>query len=423
MKNTQKGFTVPLLVIAAVLLLGGGIYFYNKNIDHKKEIQVSVENLASSTKKVLVPTNGSLTDTSAAQSSGNYDATNLATTSAYAHYFSLNYNGTSQGNVWEAALVNISSPVNSISFNAVFNDQFKAQGFLTVYWDGKPVSPSIDERDIILNEITNYTLNLPQTYSSGTYTLSFRLDSFTEVPSSVSIGSISLGYADKDKLQTSTKVQDIEWNKLIGLTTSENSFGIMKIQDGLKSVLTKLDCSHYAKYFTKGNEVYFIGFKMKPILVKVVGADGATFMCENGMYAKDMYSVYMRENKIVGADPNSFQSYLSNDYNDYFSKDNNFVYYGATKTFLDPVTFEVVDGGSDKDCGYGPYVKDKNGIYEFVYSYSEKISKLTKIEGVDVASFGIIGQGYSRDKNHVYSNAIVVPSVDPKTFKPVCNVG
>ena len=31
MKNSQKGFVVPLIIVIAVLAIGGGVYYYSKN--------------------------------------------------------------------------------------------------------------------------------------------------------------------------------------------------------------------------------------------------------------------------------------------------------------------------------------------------------------------------------------------------------
>ena len=47
MKNTQKGFIVPLLiVIIAVLVIGGGVYVYTKN---SNPIQSALNDEATST--------------------------------------------------------------------------------------------------------------------------------------------------------------------------------------------------------------------------------------------------------------------------------------------------------------------------------------------------------------------------------------
>ena len=43
--------------------------------------------------------------------------------------------------------------------------------------------------------LQNYSFALPATYSSGNYVLGFRLDSFTNIVSSISITNVSLGFA------------------------------------------------------------------------------------------------------------------------------------------------------------------------------------------------------------------------------------
>ncbi len=42
MKNLQRGFIVPLLIVIAVLVIGGGIYFYSKN--KAKDITIDTQN-------------------------------------------------------------------------------------------------------------------------------------------------------------------------------------------------------------------------------------------------------------------------------------------------------------------------------------------------------------------------------------------
>lgn len=43
MKNTQRGFVVPLLIILVVLIIGGGAYIYTKNIGSSQIATSSVE--------------------------------------------------------------------------------------------------------------------------------------------------------------------------------------------------------------------------------------------------------------------------------------------------------------------------------------------------------------------------------------------
>lgn len=46
MKNSQKGFVVPLLIVVAVLAIGGGIYFYSKTktAPSDTDIQTNTQN-------------------------------------------------------------------------------------------------------------------------------------------------------------------------------------------------------------------------------------------------------------------------------------------------------------------------------------------------------------------------------------------
>ncbi|MFA6341054.1 MAG: hypothetical protein WCX27_02325 [Candidatus Paceibacterota bacterium] len=57
MKNSQKGSVVPLLItIIAILVIGGGIYFYSQNKESVTNIEPTKENVSSSTTNVSTST-------------------------------------------------------------------------------------------------------------------------------------------------------------------------------------------------------------------------------------------------------------------------------------------------------------------------------------------------------------------------------
>ena len=119
-------------------------------------------------------------------------------------------------------------------------------------------------------------------------------------------------------------------------------------------------------------------------------------------YCLQNHQVYFLEKLVAEANPNTFQTNLENDYYGYWGKDDrNAFYYGQKVESLDPDTLVILNGGSNKDMGFGSYVRDKNHVY-----YGNSI-----IDGADPASFEFI-YGYvefhAQDKNHKYLRGVMV---------------
>ena len=93
--------------------------------------------------------------------------------------------------VYFGGLVSVDSSADFISFNASFDSSERAIGLLSIFWDDVPVG-TIDER-YALEGLQRYIFDLPGTYDTGTYTLAFRLDSFSNVPSSVTVTDFHTG--------------------------------------------------------------------------------------------------------------------------------------------------------------------------------------------------------------------------------------
>ena len=162
-------------------------------------------------------------------------------------------------------------------------------------------------------------------------------------------------------------------------------------------------------------------------LVQLHDVDASTFSAvnpealDNGYsiaWGKDKNSVFNQDSKLDGADPTSFQADLPNDqFYNYYAKDKNHVYYqNKILDGIDPATFQIIDDGSQKDCGYRAVVADKNGYYS---------QTGIKFDGnVDATTFEILGMGYSRDKSHVWQSMNLIPYANPATFKtPECGIG
>jgi hypothetical protein len=92
---------------------------------------------------------------------------------------------------WLAVGVTVTNAVNFVQFDAAFTDTNVAQGLLTVYWNTNQVG-MVDER-VASPGLQTYRFVLPGTVSSGLYTLSFRLDSFTN-SSSMAVTNVATGF-------------------------------------------------------------------------------------------------------------------------------------------------------------------------------------------------------------------------------------
>jgi uncharacterized repeat protein (TIGR03803 family) len=92
---------------------------------------------------------------------------------------------------WLAVGVTVTNSVNFVEFDVEFTDTNAAQGLLTVYWNTNQVG-MVDER-IGETNFQTYRFALPNTVTSGIYTLSFRLDSFDN-SSSVAVTNVVIGY-------------------------------------------------------------------------------------------------------------------------------------------------------------------------------------------------------------------------------------
>ena len=92
---------------------------------------------------------------------------------------------------WFAVGVTVTDAVNFVQFDAGFTDANAAQGLLTVYWNTNQVG-MVDER-VASTSLQTYRFALPSTVTNGLYTLSFRLDSFTN-SSSIAITNVATGF-------------------------------------------------------------------------------------------------------------------------------------------------------------------------------------------------------------------------------------
>lgn len=94
--------------------------------------------------------------------------------------------------VWMAGLVSVDNLTNFITFDADFTSAAGSEGLLSVYWDDSLLG-SIDER-YVLDGTQSYNFDLPGAYDNNSFTLAFRLDSYTDTASSVNIDNVQTGY-------------------------------------------------------------------------------------------------------------------------------------------------------------------------------------------------------------------------------------
>ncbi len=130
--------------------------------------------------------------------------------------------------------------------------------------------------------------------------------------------------------------------------------------------------------------------------------------CDN-CYAKDKNNIYFSIHALENVDYDSFEVI-----NERYARDKDYVYDGDKKLeFVDVESFEVLVYEGDNR-----YLKDKNNIYWQKYS----TGNLLILEDVDVESFEVLNEQYTKDKNNVrcfgdnYSGYILEES-DPATFE------
>jgi hypothetical protein len=93
---------------------------------------------------------------------------------------------------WYAQAIEITNLVNFVTFQAAFTSTNGANGLLTTYWNTNLIG-TVDER-VAGTDWQTYDFPLPLLLSQGTYTLSFRLDSFENQASSILITNVAIGY-------------------------------------------------------------------------------------------------------------------------------------------------------------------------------------------------------------------------------------
>lgn len=97
------------------------------------------------------------------------------------------------GTVWFSVAVDVSATVNYVNFKAQFNSGLGAVGLVAVYWNDEQIG-TVDERYIPGGEQT-YTFPLSSAFLDKNNSMSFRVDQFSSVPSSITISEVKTGFA------------------------------------------------------------------------------------------------------------------------------------------------------------------------------------------------------------------------------------
>ena len=186
-----------------------------------------------------------------------------------------------------------------------------------------------------------------------------------------------------------------------------------------------------AEYIKTNNEVYYKYAEGKDFQFKVENVDLGTFKVLNDKYAKDVKNVYFSGNKsFEDVDAGTFEVLpedYSKDKNNVYSPENGWI---QRVNGANPKTIKVLnqfylkddknvffndekilgaDANSfialDKENGYA---KDKNSVYYFGQ----------KVEGANSKTFEVISDGeYSKDDKNVYASGEVIKGADPETFR------
>ncbi len=186
-----------------------------------------------------------------------------------------------------------------------------------------------------------------------------------------------------------------------------------------------------AEYIKTNNEVYYKYAEGKDFQFKVENVDLGTFKVLNDKYAKDVKNVYFSGNKsFEDVDAGTIEVLLadySKDKNNVYSPENGWI---QRVNGANPKTIKVLnqfylkddknvffndekilgaDANSfialDKENGYA---KDKNSVYYFGQ----------KVEGANAKTFEVISDGeYSKDDKNVYASGEIIKGADPKTFR------
>lgn len=120
---------------------------------------------------------------------------------------------------WFAASLTITNSVNFVQFDAAFTDINSAVGLLTVYWDTNQIG-TVQEQ-LAPPGLQTYRFFLPTVGTNGLYVFGFRLDSFNDTSSSVTVTNVATGFVGENE-QISLNISLTNDTPLLQLTAATN---------------------------------------------------------------------------------------------------------------------------------------------------------------------------------------------------------
>ena len=118
--------------------------------------------------------------------------------------------------VWLALAVPITNGANFVQFNLEFTDTNSGEGLLTVFWNTNQIG-MVDQR-VTFPGLRTYRFALPGAITNGLYTLSFRLDVFSNLVSSVTVTNVTTGFGGSEQPVQLDIVQNTNSTPSIKLT-------------------------------------------------------------------------------------------------------------------------------------------------------------------------------------------------------------
>jgi hypothetical protein len=370
MKNSQKGFAVPLLIVISVLVIGGGVYYFSKN-NSSGGAGIREINPQSFSKNdsvyfkyqgkvyysaTLFGGRGTPQVVDGADA-GSFSERKLSTGQEYGVDKNFAYCAGSKLNGSDGPTFNDSDPNYAFDKNQA-------------YYPNCRIIEGADGSSFQVIQVGTYAKDKNHVYRYGI------VISGADAPTFQILGDSYM--KDKNNVYFATHTHDevkseiYEVNKIDGADT--NSFTVLKdgfAQDKnhkyLNGKVTTADYSSMKSfaetpYVTDNTHAYYNG-------IVLTNSDPSTFTIfdsykyGNGYYAKDKSQVYFENNIVAGADPSSFVIYGA------YANDKNFVFYKGRK-------IENSDGASfqyDQVQGTG---KDKNYVYAYgcIYKDNKQLS-------------------------------------------------
>lgn len=461
MKNSQKGFIVPfLLVIIAILVVGGGVYIYeSKKVEtpsavvdtgtqpaNQNQQQTNTQIPPASTQPINPPTNNPTnfpTTKISVVGMKQYTDSNFGFSFWYPSSWTVQ-NGSMQdtyvGGTVQKTLV-VSPDSNTSRGDAIVINEFNSPTReITIARDlCSPMSGSSVAAHRYYFDTNAHTWMVETPAYSGQ---SEKDASTYNVPASTKAANVSnntMGGLHMLGAGCSGYVIPLSAKNFVVYSFSSRNVGpyygniANTITATDPSVATPVSTNEQIKTITTvgltlgglGNPIgrdwiSYNGsiYNTNGVLIPNVDVNSFTPVLANGQpsgFAKDVRNVYVGgKGVLAGADPRTFQIIIGpNGHTTYFEKDKNYVWNIETLVSgADPNTFSIVLNPKNPTDDFSFFQKDATHVWD-----SGKV-----IQDADPASFYILNQPiwqsalFEADATHVWFDNLLIPGADPKTF-------